>query len=154
MQDLRPQDYRGASEIRTWLFLLGTTAIMNLGYMYFSTRNGGEMKVEPIMMGSFIGLVAAASNRGTQGANERSGSSNAINAAAAELKEAAAIIKAPVVVAAVQATDAVQAAPVVVVAPPIVTPSPAAPSQATGPLPILNPESMPISTNDPREGNK
>lgn len=87
-----PQDRRGLSEIVAWSVMTVVLGTMNLAFMVLSTRNGGQLKVNEWMLGALGGLITILVARGTQGANERSGSSQALNIAANTLNQIAASV--------------------------------------------------------------
>lgn len=86
--DLRPLDRRGLGEIVTWACVTTILGVLNLAYMILTSRRASGVEVDHTLMGALVGAITAFIARGTQGAAERSGASEAMNAAIADMRVA------------------------------------------------------------------
>lgn len=80
-----PMDRRGLGEVATWVGILGCLTIITLVILILQAIGHQTVEIPNSILGLITGVVTAAVARGTQGAVERSGSSDAYNQAATQM---------------------------------------------------------------------
>jgi len=86
VSSLAPVDRRGLGEVVTWASILVCLTLITCVVLVLQAAHNQPIEIPNTILGIISGVVTAFIARGTQGAVERSGSSDAFNAAASSLR--------------------------------------------------------------------